>query len=350
MFSHGCPVELLMRSTRASNDMGFRWLSLGAEVSFDRRKPCNSLELTTPRSSSEFRQDPVFPRGCIGGADEPCSQQVPQCRPKDCRRAALRRAAPGTGFCAVNLVQEYVRHRTQFVISHNKAVVHGLSRRGQAIDSARPQRGTRLAHAGVQGCIHTPRERSAGRRVGGRALRAWHPRLGHCGLLYLAHQEGHGCSAGVCGDCRPQHSLPPRPRRDGECLRLGQEVSEHPLADSIHRSQVVQDEGFFEPKHPISWLDDRGDLKELLSVDLYIKWIKQQSVNRIPGSSEYAAKTQIRCAIATRPVIALVKRELHLDASLSTPLQILLASVFETAPFRRDLQPDRIETWHEAFC
>ncbi len=275
-----------MRSIRASNNRAFRRLSCGAEVSFDRRKLCNSLGLTTPRSSSEFRQDPVFPRGGVGGANEPCSQQVAQCRPRDCRRVALRRAAPGTGLCAVNLVQESVRHRNQFVIPHNKAVVHGLSSRGQALASGRRQRGTRLAHAGLQACIQTPRERSAGFRVGGRGLRAWHPRPGHYGLLYLALQEGHGCSAGVSGDCRPQHSF---------------------------------------------------------------KWIKRQSINRCPGSSEYAAKTKIRCAIATRPVIAIVKRELHLDTSLSTPLQILSASVFETPPFRCDFQPDRIETVREAF-
>ena len=40
-------------------------------------------------------------------------------------------------------------------------------------------------------------------------------------------------------------------------------------------------------------------------------------------------KTQIWCAVATYVLIAIVKKELQLDASLYTLLQILSVSVFE---------------------
>jgi hypothetical protein len=47
------------------------------------------------------------------------------------------------------------------------------------------------------------------------------------------------------------------------------------------------------------------------------------------GTTENADKTQIWCAVATYALIAIVKKELHLDASLYTLLQILSVSVFE---------------------
>ena len=47
------------------------------------------------------------------------------------------------------------------------------------------------------------------------------------------------------------------------------------------------------------------------------------------GTSENAVKTQIWCAVSTYVLIAIVKKELQLDASLYTLLQILSVSVFE---------------------
>jgi hypothetical protein len=44
---------------------------------------------------------------------------------------------------------------------------------------------------------------------------------------------------------------------------------------------------------------------------------------------ENAVKTQIWCAVATYVLFAIVKKELQLDASLYTLLQILSVSVFE---------------------
>jgi IS4 transposase len=65
-------------------------------------------------------------------------------------------------------------------------------------------------------------------------------------------------------------------------------------------------------------------------VELFFKWIKQHlRIKKFLGTSENAVKTQIWCAVSTYVLIAIVKKELQLDASLYTLLQILSVSVFE---------------------
>jgi transposase len=73
--------------------------------------------------------------------------------------------------------------------------------------------------------------------------------------------------------------------------------------------------------------------KRRWQVELFFKWIKQHlRIKRFLGTSENAVKTQIWCAVSTYVLIAIVKKELHLDASLYTLLQILSVSVFEKMP------------------
>lgn len=70
--------------------------------------------------------------------------------------------------------------------------------------------------------------------------------------------------------------------------------------------------------------------KSRWQVELFFKWIKQHlRIKRFIGTSENAVKTQIWCAVATYVLIAIVKKELQIDASLYTLLQILSVSVFE---------------------
>jgi len=77
-------------------------------------------------------------------------------------------------------------------------------------------------------------------------------------------------------------------------------------------------------------------------VELFFKWIKQHlRIKRFIGTSENAVKTQIWCAVATYVLIAIVKKELQLDASLYTCLQILSVSIFEKTEISCALQPDR---------
>jgi len=77
-------------------------------------------------------------------------------------------------------------------------------------------------------------------------------------------------------------------------------------------------------------------------VELFFKWVKQHlRIKRFLGTSENAVKTQIWCAVATYVLIAIVKKELQLNASLYTCLQILSVSIFEKTELSCALQLDR---------
>ena len=81
--------------------------------------------------------------------------------------------------------------------------------------------------------------------------------------------------------------------------------------------------------------------KSRWQVELFFNWIKQHlRIKRFLGTSENAVKTQIWCAVATYVLIAIVKKELHLDASLYTLLQILSVSILEKTEISCALQPD----------
>jgi hypothetical protein len=81
--------------------------------------------------------------------------------------------------------------------------------------------------------------------------------------------------------------------------------------------------------------------KSRWQVELFFKWIKQHlRIKHFLGNSENAVKTQVWCAVATYVLIAIVKKELQLDASLYTCLQILSVSVFEKTEISCALQAD----------
>src|SRR3984885_36971 len=70
--------------------------------------------------------------------------------------------------------------------------------------------------------------------------------------------------------------------------------------------------------------------KSRWQVELFFKWIKQHlRIKRFLATTENAVKTQIWCAIATYVLIAIIKKELQLNASLYTCLQILSVYIFE---------------------
>jgi IS4 transposase len=57
--------------------------------------------------------------------------------------------------------------------------------------------------------------------------------------------------------------------------------------------------------------------KRRWQVELFFKWIKQHlRIKKFLGNSENAVKTQIWCAVSTYVLIAIVKKELQLKASL----------------------------------
>lgn len=74
-------------------------------------------------------------------------------------------------------------------------------------------------------------------------------------------------------------------------------------------------------------------------VELFFKWIKQHlRIKAFYGTSENAVKTQVWIAISVYLLVAIVKKQLNLDASLYTILQIISVTVFEKTPLLQALQ------------
>ena len=75
-------------------------------------------------------------------------------------------------------------------------------------------------------------------------------------------------------------------------------------------------------------------------VELFFKWIKQHlRIKAFYGTSENAVKTQVWIAISIYVLVAIVKKRLHLDASLYTILQVLSVSLFEKTPISQAFAP-----------
>jgi hypothetical protein len=73
-------------------------------------------------------------------------------------------------------------------------------------------------------------------------------------------------------------------------------------------------------------------------VELFFKWLKQHlRIKAFYGTSENAVKTQLWIAIAVYVLVAIVKKRLHLEASLYAILQILSVSLFEKLPLAQAL-------------
>ncbi len=73
-------------------------------------------------------------------------------------------------------------------------------------------------------------------------------------------------------------------------------------------------------------------------VELFFKWIKQHlRIQAFYGTSENAVKTQIWIAIAVYVLIAIIKKQLKLPASLYTILQVLSVTILEKRPILQAL-------------
>jgi hypothetical protein len=73
-------------------------------------------------------------------------------------------------------------------------------------------------------------------------------------------------------------------------------------------------------------------------IELFFKWIKQHlRIKAFYGTNENAVKTQIWIAISVYVLVAIVKKQLHLDSSPYTILQILSVSLFEKTPILQAL-------------
>jgi len=78
--------------------------------------------------------------------------------------------------------------------------------------------------------------------------------------------------------------------------------------------------------------------KNRWQVELFFKWIKQHlRIKRFYGTSENAVKSQIWIAVSVYVLVAIIKKQLNLNASLYTVLQILSVTLFEKIPIQQAL-------------
>ncbi|MEE8427878.1 MAG: IS4 family transposase [Gammaproteobacteria bacterium] len=73
-------------------------------------------------------------------------------------------------------------------------------------------------------------------------------------------------------------------------------------------------------------------------VELFFKWIKQHlRIKSFYGTTENAVKTQVWIAVSVYVLVAIIRKELKLNASLYTILQILSVTIFERMPLQQVL-------------
>ena len=74
-------------------------------------------------------------------------------------------------------------------------------------------------------------------------------------------------------------------------------------------------------------------------IELFFKWIKQNlRIKSFFGFSANAVRTQIWIAVAVYVLVAILKKRLHLNASLYTILQSLSVTLFEKIPMHQLLK------------
>lgn len=79
-------------------------------------------------------------------------------------------------------------------------------------------------------------------------------------------------------------------------------------------------------------------------IELFFKWIKQHlKIKKFWGQSENAVKSQIWIAICTYLLVAILKKQLNLKASLYEILQILSVSLFDKTPVNQLLMDSRFQ-------
>jgi len=84
--------------------------------------------------------------------------------------------------------------------------------------------------------------------------------------------------------------------------------------------------------------------KSRWQIELFFKWIKQHlRIKAFYGTSMNAVKTQIWIAISIYVLVAIMKKELKLEASLYTILQILSVTIFEKCPILGVLADEELQ-------
>lgn len=112
----------------------------------------------------------------------------------------------------------------------------------------------------------------------------------------------------------------------------------------------------YENRHHLVFLTNNFFLPPLIiaqlykcrwQVELFFKWIKQNlRIKAFFGTSPNAVKTQVWIAICIYVLVAIMKKELKLNQSLSEILQIVSITLFEKSPILQvfsDVQPQTLE-------
>jgi len=86
-------------------------------------------------------------------------------------------------------------------------------------------------------------------------------------------------------------------------------------------------------------------------VELFFKWVKQNlRIKAFVGTSENAVKTQVWIAVSVYVMVAIIKKELNSERSLSDILQILSVTLFEKTPLFSLLKADCSKSGGNSFC
>jgi hypothetical protein len=140
-------------------------------------------------------------------------------------------------------------------------------------------------------------------------------------------------------------------------LRCDQTIAltgQHSATDYPQRLRRVK---FYDTKHGkrLVFLTNNSDLPALSiaqlyrcrwQIELFFKWIKQHlRIKAFFGTSENAVKTQVWIAITVYVLVAIIKKQLNVRASLYTILQILSLTLFDKQPLDQLLAQleDKIE-------
>jgi hypothetical protein len=132
--------------------------------------------------------------------------------------------------------------------------------------------------------------------------------------------------------------------RADQTIRLAVPLSLHYYPDHLRRVKVIDTEtGRAIVLLTNNFLLDALTVGELYrsrwQVELFFKWIKQHlRIKAFYGTTFNAVSTQVWIALATFVLVAIAKKELKLEISLYSILQILSMTLFDKAPINQVLR------------
>ena len=126
--------------------------------------------------------------------------------------------------------------------------------------------------------------------------------------------------------------------RSDQTVRLRNPTSARRYPDKLRRVHYRD----HDTEKSLTFLTNNFDLPALViaqlyksrwKVELFFKWIKQNlRIKHFYGTSDNAVKTQVWIAICVYVLVAILKKQLRIEASLSSILQILSVNAFEKGP------------------